>query len=584
MIVNQYPLNTVPLGYGMDDAPSHGTEVVSANFSILWSVQVLFNSVDVTQYLVGVVRVEREEGARCIADVNLLMDAGTVNPSTYIGQDVEIYYIHRRPAGDLMSLRFKGKIESPQFNLQTRVLSCECSDRLNETVEPMDIAAIDALVGGLWSEDVFEPTEGRSRWVYAKERLSTRPASLQRSVEGALEVTPWAADPVPHWLVPRDTVIFQSVEYQPVQLSERINVVEIEGDYRFIRLRERHQKFDWKHPDIAGDAMEVGFCLWTRDSTDLPTVGMVTNASSDAGYTAILADPFWLRVPSTGVYCDPEVIWINRYPDFILRASWTSALRWSQRVTEQYVLRLEASVSVAQAGEVISRERLAMDTESDLEQTFLAATYTAPEPDAVQDALGDWVVDIRNESRRQLALSCSMEAGKTAILESHRANRFAFTLPTAEALGIRLEHTVRVEDEVLGHDISCQAKVYNITDEMDLTSGRCYTSIQLAVSQGGGNVDDTLTPPAPPYSTPPGTGWPDRQLSTQLGGRDESPEYDPDMNGFSGNYANRLPGLETFPWDFKYDVPEIPADHMDEYLVTSAHTYYLTIPTDHLEL
>ena len=130
-----------------------------------------------------------------------------------------------------------GQITGPQFNLQTRVLSCECSDRLNEIVEAMDVAGIDAITGGLWSADVFEEVEGRSRWDYASERMSTRPASLQLSLEGALQVTEWAPTPEPHFIVPAGTVLFESIEWIPVELSERINVVEIEGDYRFPRLR-----------------------------------------------------------------------------------------------------------------------------------------------------------------------------------------------------------------------------------------------------------------------------------------------------------------------------------------------------------
>ncbi|MDG9785409.1 hypothetical protein N7408_29820, partial [Pseudomonas otitidis] len=176
--------------------------------------------------------------------------------------------------------------------------------------------------------------------------------------------------------------------------------------------------------------------------------------------------------------------------------------------------------------------------------------------------LGDWVVDIRNEERRLLGLSTILAIGRASILKAHRGNRFAFTLPTAEAVGIRLEHTVRVEDEILGHPISCQAKVVNIIDEWDLRSGRCYTNFQLAVSQGGSSETDPLTPPATPDSTPPGEPWPLIELPTQLGGRNESPIYDEHLDGFSGNYdENDLdinPDLELFPRKFWLNVVEIP--------------------------
>jgi hypothetical protein len=584
MQLNATTLNGATLNGGASLVPGIVTREVTPAFSILWSVQLLLNGVDTTQYLTGTIRIEREEFARCIADFNLLLDAGSVNPDSYIGQDVEIHFVHHRADADVQSLRFRGKLERPRFNLQTRVLSCECSDQLNEVVEPLTIEQVDALAGGLWSPDVFEPTEGRSRWTYAKERLSTRPVSMQRSVEGQLQVTEWAATTVPHWLIQPDTAIFQSIDYLPVELSERINVVEVEADFRFIRLRERHQEYNWKHPDIVGDALDTSFCLWRQDTSEVPDIAMVKDASSDAGFSSILSGAYWLRLPESGVYCTPPAGWVNQYPDLLLRAQWTSALRWSQRVTEQYTLRLEAPASIAQAGQVISRDRIAMDTESDQEKTFLNATYTSPEPGAVQDDLGDFVIDIRNEDRRQLGLSTIMAMARVSILGAHRGNRFAFTLPTAEALDIRLEHTVRIEDQVLGHPIGCQAKVVNIIDEWDLRSGRCYTNFQLAVSQGGSSETDPLTPPATPYSTPPGEPWPFIDLPTQLGGHAESPEYDPLLAGFSGNYTNRIPTLPVFPRLFHLDVVDIPAEHMDEYPVKVENTYRVSVPTDHLEL
>lgn len=589
MLLNASPLNSTPLNGAGNFVPViPETQVVIPTFSIQWEVLLTLNSVDCSHLLSGLVRIERERGGRAIADFDLLLDAGPVNPSAYIGQAVELHFVQHLAAETVQTLRFRGKLERPQFNLQTRILRCECSDQMQEEVEAMSIAAIDELTGGRWSPDVFEPVEGRSRWAYAKERLSTRPVSLQRSVEGVLEVTPWAAAATPHWLVPAGSAIFKSIDYLPVELSERINVVEIEADYRFIRLRQRHQHFDWKHPDIVGDSIETGFCVWRRDSSQVPTVQMVTDASVDAGFTAVLAGAYWLRLPESGVYCDPPAGWRNEYPDLILRASWTSAIRWAQRVTEQYTLRVEAPTSVAQSGQVISRDRIAMDTESDLEQAFLTETYTAPQVGAVEDALGDWVVDIRNEDRRQDALGCILAISSTSILEAHLGNRFAFTLPTADGIGIRLEHTVRVEDEILGHPISCQARVWSFIDEWDLRTGRCYTGFQLAVSQGGGSVADPLAPPATPESTPPGSPWPDVVLPTQLGGRNESPIFDDAVPGFRGNYDETdldiNPDLELFPYNFRFYVSEIPAEHMDEYPVEVAQTYRVIIPNDHLEL
>ncbi|MGQ7814571.1 hypothetical protein ACUTAH_02655 [Metapseudomonas furukawaii] len=591
MLLNGSELNAVELNGESVGGSVPDPVTITPVVSVIWDVRLLLNGVDASALLTGAVRIEREEGARALADFNLLLAAGAVNPAIYVGQSVELYYRDLREGDWSETLRFKGQVIRPQFNLQTRVLACECSDRLQEEVEAMDVAAIDALLGGLWSADVFEPVEGRSRWDYALERMSTQAASLQRSVEGALQVTPWAAGAAA-FVIPAGAVLDGTLDWVPVELNDRINVVEVAADYRFIRLRERHQDFIWEHPAVEGVSIIDGFCLtWGReDNTEVPDIGMVEDASSGAGYQAILGTATWGLVPATGdgVLCDPPFGWTNPYPDLLLSATWTSAMRWSQRVTEQYTLRVEATASVAQAGEVISRERVALETESDREAEFEGAEFTEHEPDATEDALGDWVVDLREEERRTEALTCGLAMAATTILGAHRGNRFAFQLPTSDTLGFRLEHTLHVQDEILGQPVQCRAKVFNLLDEWDLDSGSALTSIQLAVSQGGGDVTDPLTPPASPPSTPPGTPPSLIILPTQLGSRNISPIYDEELDGFAGNYTvNDLdinPSLEEFPRRFDLTAPEIPEEHRDEYTVSQAQTYQLAIPDDLLEL
>ncbi|EQM70790.1 hypothetical protein L682_32390, partial [Aquipseudomonas alcaligenes OT 69] len=329
MQLNGSPLNGAPLNGGLAVGAPPAPVTIVPVVTVLWSVRLMLNGVDSSHLLAGSISIQREQGARCIADFDLQFLGEAVNPASYQDQAVELYYRVWNGAGWDEKLRFKGQITSPQFNLQTRVLSCECSDRLNEIVEGMEIDAIDALTGGLWSADVFEAVDGRSRWDYASERMSTRQASLQLSLEGDLQVVPWNPT-TPAWIVPAGALLFESLEWVPVELSERINVVEIEGDYRFPRLRERHQPFFWEHPSWVGLTVIDGFCFNHReDGTELPDIDMVTQASESAGYQAIL-NPQWDRLPPTGAgaLCDPPSGWTNPYPDLLVRATWDSAMRW----------------------------------------------------------------------------------------------------------------------------------------------------------------------------------------------------------------------------------------------------------------
>lgn len=585
MQLNGSPFNGAPLNGGLVVGATPEPVTIVPVVSVLWAVRLMLNGVDSSHLLAGAISIQREQGARCIADFDLQFLGEAVNPASYLGQAVELYYRVWNGAGWEETLRFKGQITGPQFNLQTRVLSCECSDRLNEIVESMEIDAIDAITGGLWSADVFEAVDGRSRWDYASERMSTRQASLQLSLEGDLQVVPWNPT-TPAWIVPAGALLFETLEWVPVELSERINVVEIEGDYRFPRLRERHQPFFWEHPAFVGLTEIDGFCFnYRHDTTEMPDIDMVTQASEQAGYQAVL-NARWDRLPPTGsgALCTPPSGWTLTNPDLLVRAEWDSAMRWVQPVTEQYKLRVEVPASVAQAGEVINRERMTAETESDRADSFEDAAFTDPDPDAVVDALGDYVVDLREEDRRVDALACLLNMATVQIVDAHRGNRLGYQLPTADTLDMRLEHTGRVEDEILGRDIVCEAQLFSLADEWDLDSGSAITSIQHAVSQGGGDVTDPLDVPPAPASTPAGDVPVLIQLPTQLSGHVDSLPYDEDLLGFSGNYENYNSEQEEFERRFDLEAPEQPADHRDEYEVEQAQTYRVAIRNDLLEL
>lgn len=582
-MLNGSALNGATLN-GASSAITAPAVEVTPVVSVLWDVRLMLGGVDISASLTGQVNIEREEGAATLAGFLISLDPGPVNPADYIGKAVEIYYRHW-DGGWQETLRFVGQVIRPQYNMQERLISCDCSDRLQDAIEALTVAEVDALTGGTWSADVFETPEGRSRWDYAQERMSTRPASLQKSVAGALQVINWVATAPAH-VFPAGSVIDQSMDWIPVELSERVNVVELDLDYRFTRLRERHQEFTWRHPMIIGDSIEDSFCIWKDLSTETPDIGMITEACNGAGYQAILAGANWVRIPPTGSYCDPIVGWVNPYVDLLLGGDWTAARRWAQSITEQYKLRVESPVSIAQAGEVIRRDRIAAETESDREQAFLDAEFTAHEPDATEDAIGDWVIDLREDVRLTGGFAVGVGMARTQVLGAHRGNRLAFQLPTADTLGIQLEQTLRVEDEIGGQSIRCAAKLYSLVDEWSFDDGSALTSLVLAVSQGGGDVgvDDPVIPPTPPDSTPGGSPTTLITLGTQIGGYISSPPFDEALDGFSGNLSGPGSGAELYPRRMQVTAPEIPADNQDELPVEQLATYRVAIPNDLLEL
>lgn len=591
-MLNGSPLNAVALnGAGGIGAPEAVT--IDPVVSVLWDVRLMLGGVDISANLTGQISIEREEGAATLAGFVISLDSGPVNPASYIGQSVQIFYRHWQSGAWVEYLRFVGHIIRPQYNMQDRLLICDCSDRLQDAIEALTVADVDSLTGGLWSSDAFEEPEGRSRWDYAQERMSTTPASLQKDVDGTLQVTQWAAG-FPAYVFPSGSVLDLSMEWTPTELGERVNVVELEVEYRFDKLRDLRSSVTWGHPDVSSGTSEGAFCDWHTETSDLPDVSMALQAAGGSGFKPIESMSTWLRLPGTGTYCSPPVGFVNTYTDLLLGFSVATAMRFAQPITERYSLRVESPASIVQAGEVIRRDSISAETESDRTQTFLDEDFTGTssvgfiEPDAYEDALGYLVSDVRDQDRLDQVVAVGVSMARVQILAAHRENRLSFQLPTADTLGVRLEHTLRVEDLVAGQNVRCVAKLFGIVDEWDFDSGAAITSLLMAVSQGGGMDDDPVVTPPAPGSTPPvdvGGGFPvTSSLPSHIAGDVGSPPYDEEWLGFTGNYDNYNATVDRYPRRLKVESYEIPASHRDEFVASQSATYRVAIPNDLLEL
>ncbi|HCF4761557.1 TPA: hypothetical protein NIF50_006906, partial [Pseudomonas aeruginosa] len=75
---------------------------------------------------------------------------------------------------------------------------------------------------------------------------------------------------------------------------------------------------------------------------------------------------------------------------------------------------------------------------------------------------------------------------------------------------------------------------------------------------------------------------------TQLGGRNSSPIYDDEADGFAGNWTeNDLDinsSLELFPRRFSVTAKDIPETYRDEHAPELAATYRVSVPDDLLEM
>ncbi|MDH0120845.1 hypothetical protein N7325_13585 [Stutzerimonas stutzeri] len=568
-MLNASPLNAVPLN-GLAGAAAEPEYIVRGQ-SFVWALRLLVDGMDHTAQLTGQMTIIRQEGAAGLADFGLFIALGLpVVPPDWKGRTVTIDYISTSQYVTTEARRYTGQISIANWNPVSRVLTCECSDQVQQRVEGMSVPAINALVGGHWSADVFEPVEGRSHWDYALERLSTRPVSLDCSPTGDLRVTSWYAT-APQFVFGPGTTLYQTVDLQQSDLDESTNRVEIEFGYRYNRLWQLNERYVWRHPGTLGLDGMAGFCQWRTDPTELPQIGMVEDAASGSGQTVL--NPDYYRLPLTMADpCGTGVGWTNVYDDLLLGVTWTSARRWVQTVTETYSLTLATAAGEAEATRIVQRSSATVNVESDM-----AEAWTEGPIDGSGGAF-----DIPNDARRNAAMVVALRMGQVEIIGAHRETTVSWQVPTSMALGVDLVHTLQVADQ----GVNASGKCRRIVDSFDLGSGSAVTTISIAIMRGGG-VSDPLTLPGRLGEGQIGEGEGNvfyTPLPTQLGGRTGIPPYDDELDGFAGNYSQNNPNAEVFPRRLSVTAAEIPAAQRDEQLLDAAVLYRVGIPNDLLEL
>lgn len=572
-MLNAYALNAQPLnagGAGQGDDPGPNPPVpVAPALSFTWRLVLMIGGVDYSAQLTGSVSVDREEGAAGLATVIIFLPPGPVVPTDWIGRPVTLDYVSEQGGVVTQSRRYTGQVSDPSYDATQRLLTLNCSDQIQKRVEAMAVTDIDALVGGYWSDDVFEPTEGRSRWDYAGERLGTIPSSLDASAAGALRVTSWFAQ-APAFEFGTGTTVYQSIRVELAQLDRLTNVVEIEGGYRYARLWQQSNGYTWVHPETQGASGIGGFCQWRKESSETPDVEMIESAVSGSGQT-LVAGSYYTIPLSMPNPCGDGIPWVNVYEGLLLSATFAGARRWTQQVTESLTLKVYAPTSVAQAGEQVSRDRLAVQIEDDRADAW--------EGDEVTGGT-DGFTDLGNSARRAAAIEVLLHQAWTTILSSHRDSTVSWDFPASMCLGADLGQTLSLADQ----GVKAVGKCRRLEEAYDLESGSALITTTIAVMRGGGTDADALIAP-PETTSSPSSGSRNYALDTQLGGHFDSGEYDADRDGFSGMYSNvQDTTLEKFPRRMKVTAPEIPAALRDEQAYTATAEYRVVIPNDTLEL
>ena len=571
------PLPPVPPAPGKGVYPGFPVPPSPNGHSFRWSAFITLGGIDVTSLLTGGVRVDREEGASGVAEIRLFYPVGTPVQSDMENRTLTIDYITDDGHGSVQTRIFTGLVAEPRWDAPSRVMSITATDNLQQRVEAMTENQVAELTQGHWTADVFSELDGRSRWDYAQERMSSRAASLDCTVIGDLRTTTWYAKQAPDYVFASGTSIYQSVVVDLAQARSVTNRVEMNVSYRYSRLNEAQIKFSWANTPSS-------FCSWIEKTSELPNVEMFMGAVSGSGVVPVKTS--WsILPPSMAQPCGKSAAWINYYNDLLLSGSVTGMKRWSQAVTEKYSLILTTEAGKIEGQQVISRSSSSFEIESadaDGWSDSLVAVSSAPRAQESQTDHGA-AGDRDDETRRLQAIRCMLQIANAEIIAAHRKTLVSWSAPTSMTLDIDLSHTVEINDQ----NTNARGKCSHRIDELDFDSGSAITTLTISVMRGGGESDSLDIPArlgsADNINDIPGWNI-TKTLPTQIGGSSSSGAYDDEKEGFSGNYSTMTGGTESFPRRMLVKAPEIDELYTDERKHETEVIYSIGIPNDLLEL
>lgn len=570
------PAVTLPMVLEAPD-PAHFTAAGAT-----WGALVVLGGVDVSASIAGPVSIDHEEMASGRCELVFSPAAGAIDPEQYENQPLQVSFLGLDGSGAEIyrARRFTGVVEVAIYDPDQGRMTIHATTDLQGRLEGMSRDVIAGVVGGLYSEHIFDDTA--DGYQYALDRLSTQPAEIHIDNYGQLVVVPWAAKAVADVEFTDANRFDDTLNFDRVQRRDLVTRFTVNLDFRYVRLRHREMNVSWIN--------QLGLCHYLDNNWKLASKDMVRSAADGTEWTR-LSDIAWVELPPTGTYCTPPRGWAGGATTFALGASWKAARRWAQTLTEQYQLVLVAPDLAESVGNQVLSEDYGIE-----------ATYDATDFEQIKDFEGapggavlsaetqDWTLEAtasETDGRAAMAAAqaCVLAKGRVEILGRARGNRLTFS-PSYRP-DITLATTARVNTPGLVG----KGKVRRIQEAMDPTTGELSMELGLAISRHGGSglaVDDPLTaapqPVAPAEDATPRT----YTLGYRIGSTAFSPAEDPDWDGYVANVASNGALYDAngpvYRERFTVTMPEIEAAARDATAVQQAQTYQVAVPQDELTM
>lgn len=575
-----------------------------------WRPVLTIGAVDHSARLTGTVTVEAEEGAARIAELSLLLPAGSVDPLAWVGAALTIDYAQQQPDGSAAGAvrLFTGIIESFALDHADALARVRCTDNRQGRMQALSRAQVDALTASaLWHTNIHRDTA--DSYQYAEQRMSTLPASLDLDPGGVPRLCLWEASAVPDYTYTDASILDGSVSPQWADRTRLINRVAITYTHRVPRLKKRGIAFSYTFPFDNDACFTYGLSLPIKQQIQDAIAGTGWDVSGAMTWTDVSAGSFAV---TGGVYVVSPIL----ARECCKGASATLVRRYVQTVERVYSLTVSCAASVAQLGAVVSERQASMDTAFNQDEWErmqpttpaligeLSAQALSPwdayvaAPSAGTETAWDFDQDpAATAAQASAAMAVLIRQAQRDIRASHRAHRVAFATVLRPALDVAW--TVRVN--VTG--LQASGKIARVRHIMDLDAGAATTECEIAISRAFGAVagaSDPTAPAVPAFAPPTGlTGFAHTNhigaCATNQSQFPASVDYPADLiaSGKYGYFTNLLntnhaaytaAAAKLYPVQFHARVPEIESAHRDTLQQPAAASYEAGVPNDELSV
>lgn len=542
----------------------------------------------------GKVELTRTENDASLLNITLRPPIGAQDLDSYHGKSV---VLDAQVASGTHRM-FTGVVDIPVVDLILETITLRCTDKRRELVNAQ-LGSVKNNIG-VYSSYIFQTPEDISDEV--DQRLTTTPVSVDFDGAGVYTINSWTPKATPD-ITLSDADVYRTkprVEY--ASRARITNKVNINMQYRYQRFHHHTRTFSWTHPAASNICLQLtqGYSLTPRsmvqaaaESTGWPLVSSVnfTDVHPGGWYRCSGQTIGWAPVTFRGknvaktnldgsTSTDPNgnTVYETQLTGatdvsgaLCLGALWQASTQWSQTITEEYTLSVNAPQSQTQYGPITRDLSYAVeqDTSADEweENAFARSSDLGINYNLDQDL---------NRDEFSTAVNVALYQARNYILESHRDTRV--TVNTSLRPDIELKHTVQVSTD----EVSAKGKVYKMKHLINVGTGEAVTTTTIVLSRiQGSQADDAFATPTVPIDTPQ---YP--TTSVRLGNH-FGIEPRPDMTGYVGNKTivtsdNRY--KTQYQESFRADTPAIGDELRQSKILEATAAYNISIPNDSLTI